>query len=165
MALMLIRDIEPKEERSIPPLRDILLRADPVGTALSIPGLILLIYSLTSSNIIGWDNGAVIGTLVVAVLFLAGFVLVEAKFTKFPLVPRHLWKGGNLAIACGLAAFTYAIWQGANYFLTLELQGSIPSDCIIVRRRAYNACCGRFGLYPASNSDTIPSSWGDCVFG
>lgn len=121
-------------ERNIPPLREILVRIDPLGTALSIPGLVLLIYGLTSGNIIGWDTGAVIGTIVASVVLLAGFVLVEARIASKPLVPRHLWTGPNLAVGCGLAALTYAVWQGANYVLTIELQGTQRSTNADIRR-------------------------------
>lgn len=139
---MLLRDIKgatPRNTdgvRKIPPLREILLQIDPLGTTLSIPGLVLLIYGLTSGNIIGWDTGAVIGTIVAAVFLLAGFVFVEARIASHPLVPRYLWTGANLAVGCGLAALTYAVWQGANYFLTIELQGTRPLNRL-------DFCCRR----------------------
>ena len=86
----------------------------------------LLIYGLTSGNIIGWDSEAVIGTIVAAVVLLVGFIFVEARIASNPLVPRHLWTVAELAGGCGLAALTYAVWQGANYFLTIQLQGTRP---------------------------------------
>ena len=131
-ALILLRDINGATPRNnngtrvSPAPREILLRIDPLGTTFSIPGLVLLIYGLTSGNIIGWDSGAVIGTIVAAVLLLVGFVFVEARIASNPLVPRHLSTGAELAVGCGLAALTYAVWQGANYFLTIELQGTRP---------------------------------------
>lgn len=112
-------------------LGEIIERSNPIGTALSIPGLILLVYALTAGNQTGWSDGSVIGTLVAAVVLLAAFVFVEKKLARFPFVPRHLWKTSSLGIGCGLAAITYAVWQGANYFLTLQLQGqsSLENTC------------------------------------
>ncbi|KAI1422719.1 aminotriazole resistance protein [Xylaria sp. FL1777] len=121
LALFLFRKQSPGSAESLS-LFEILERVDPLGTALSIPGLILLIYSLTSGNTVGWSNGGVIGTLVTAVVLLAGFVFVEAKIARYPFVPGHLWKTTDLPSACALAAITYAVWQGANYFLALQLQ-------------------------------------------
>lgn len=122
LALLLFRKQSPGSAGSLS-LSEVLERVDPLGTALSIPGLILLIYSLTSGNIVGWSNGGVIGTLVAAVVLLAAFVFVEAKISRYPFVPGHLWNTTDLPSACALAAITYAVWQGANYFLALQLQG------------------------------------------
>ncbi|KAI1163812.1 aminotriazole resistance protein [Nemania serpens] len=121
LALLLFRKQSPGSAGSLS-LSEVLERVDPLGTALSIPGLILLIYSLTSGNIVGWSNGGVIGTLVAAVVLLAAFVFVEAKISRYPFVPGHLWNTTDLPSACALAAITYAVWQGANYFLALQLQ-------------------------------------------
>ena len=130
-ALVLLRDIKgasPRKDdgvRDIPSLREILFRVDPLGTVLSVPGLVLLTYGLTSGNISGSDTGAVIGTIVAAVILLVCFVFVEASKL---IVPRCLWTGANLAVGCGLAALTCAVWQGTNYFLTIELQGTQTSQ-------------------------------------
>ncbi|KAI0425841.1 aminotriazole resistance protein [Xylaria sp. FL1042] len=121
LALILFRKQSPGSAGSLS-LFEILERVDPLGTALSIPGLILLIYSLTSGNIVGWANGGVIGTLVVAVVLLVAFVFSEARIARYPFVPGHLWATTDLPSACALAAITYAVWQGANYFLALQLQ-------------------------------------------
>ena len=67
---------------------------DPLGTTLSIPGLVLLIYGLTSGNIIDWDSGAVIGTLVAAVLLLVGFVFRGSANCKQSLGTETSMDGG-----------------------------------------------------------------------
>ncbi|KAG8156743.1 hypothetical protein KVR01_013348 [Diaporthe batatas] len=124
--------------RKVLSLGEIIERSNPVGTGLSIPGLILLVYALTAGNQSGWSDASVVGTLVAAVVLLAAFFFVEKKLARFPFVPRHLWNSSSLAIGCGLAAITYAVWQGANYFLTLQLQGQSSLG---------HACCdGQNGL-------------------
>ena len=123
LAIFLFRSIEaPSREHSLT-LKQVIERSNPIGTGLSIPGLILLVYALTSGNEVGWSDGSVIGTLVAAAVLLVSFGYVEAKLAKYPFVPRHLWKTSDLSMGCILAAITYAVWQGANYFLTLQLQG------------------------------------------
>lgn len=108
---------------------EIIKRSNPMGTGLSILGLIFLVYALTTGNVTGWSDASVIGTLVAAVILLVAFVVVEKKLAQHPFVPPHLWESGNLGMGCALAAITYAVWQGANYFLTIQLQGN-PSRYI-----------------------------------
>lgn len=122
LAIFLFRNGQaPSREQTSGP-KQIIKRINPIGTGLSIPGLVLLVYALTAGNKVGWSDKSVIGTLVVAAVLLLVFVAVEAKLARHPFVPRHLWKTSDLSIGCALAAITYAVWQGANYFLTLQLQ-------------------------------------------
>ncbi|KAF9636612.1 aminotriazole resistance protein [Lasiodiplodia theobromae] len=101
---------------------NILSRFDPLGICLSIPGLILLVYGLTTGNIHGWDQASVIATIVIAVCLLGAFAFVELRFAAHPLIPIYLWSDTIKISGCVIAAFTYAVWQGANYLLTLQLQ-------------------------------------------
>ncbi|KAI5242560.1 hypothetical protein E4T42_07641 [Aureobasidium subglaciale] len=96
---------------------------DPIGIVFSTPGLILLVYSLTSGNQSGWNTAGVIVPLILAAILLCAFVLTEVRFSSHPLIPRYLWSDRAKMTGCVLAAFTYAVWQGSNYLLTLELQG------------------------------------------
>lgn len=108
-------------------------KTDILGSCLTVSGLILLVYALTTADEIGWAQPAVVATLVVSVLVLAALVFVELRVAQFPLVPRHLWS--DLAKLCGfsMAALVYAVWMGVNYILTLELQGRFfPLFCIEV---------------------------------
>lgn len=129
-AMFLIRNIGNTRDDAIPngtlSVVDIFLRLDPVGIALCVPGLVLLILGITSGNTIGWNNASVITAIATAVALLIAFILFEASFANYPLVPRYLWTGSNLAVGCILAACTYGVWHGANYILTLQLQGKEP---------------------------------------
>ncbi|KAF3003886.1 hypothetical protein E8E14_008163 [Neopestalotiopsis sp. 37M] len=121
LALALFRNSTTTKRGSLG-FKEIIEKMNPLSTFLSVTGLILLIYALTEGNQIGWGSGAVIGTLVTAVVCLAVFGVVEAKYSSYPFMPPHLWKSSGVPLGCLLAAFTYAVWQGANYFLTLLLQ-------------------------------------------
>ena len=98
------------------------VRLDVLGTFFSVSGLILLVYGLTTGNVHGWDKADVIATLVVAVVLLAIFVFVELKVSLDPILPRYLWSDRIKVLGCAVAALTYAVWQGSNYLLTLQLQ-------------------------------------------
>lgn len=98
------------------------IRLDALGTFFSVSGLILLVYGLTNGNVHGWDKADVIATLVVAVALLSIFVFVEFKVSPDPILPRHLWDDRIKVLGCAVAALTYAVWQGSNYLLTLQLQ-------------------------------------------
>ncbi|KAJ4386904.1 hypothetical protein N0V93_009803 [Gnomoniopsis smithogilvyi] len=122
LAIALFRGVEaPSRKQSLSYLQ-IFKQSNPVGTGLSIPGLVLLVYALTAGNEVGWSNASVIGTLVAAAVLLLAFVVYELKLAQHPFLPRHLWTSANIGLGCVLAAITYAVWQGANYFLTLQLQ-------------------------------------------
>ncbi|RAH71909.1 MFS transporter [Aspergillus aculeatinus CBS 121060] len=92
------------------------------GTFLSIAGLILLIYALTTGNIDGWNQANVLATLILAVVVLGVFLVLELKFSADPILPRYMITDRVKALGCASAALTYAVWQGSNYLLTLQLQ-------------------------------------------
>lgn len=99
-------------------------RLDFVGTLTSLAGLILLVYGLTSGNADSWNAPQVISTLVIAGVLLLVFVFAESKISADPILPRYLWGDRIKMLGCASAALTYAVWQGANYLLTLELQST-----------------------------------------
>lgn len=101
------------------------IRLDIMGTALSVPGLILLVYGLTTGNHGGWDKPDIITTLVLAVLLLGSFVFVEVRVSSDPILPKYVWGDRVRILGCVVAALTYAVWQGCNYLLILQLQGKI----------------------------------------
>ncbi|KAI0397032.1 aminotriazole resistance protein [Xylariaceae sp. FL0594] len=98
------------------------IRLDVLGTGLSVPGLVLLVFGLTTGNIVGWNHAEVIATIVVAVVLLASFAFVEAKVSSDPILPKYIWGDRIRILGCAVAALTYGAWQGCNYLLTLQLQ-------------------------------------------
>ncbi|KAM3487043.1 hypothetical protein MY3957_009668 [Beauveria namnaoensis] len=112
----------PKDKNGRLKWSELATRLDPAGTCLSIVALILLVYGLTTGNVHGWGEADVVATLVVSVVLVAVFALVQLKFSSDPILPRYLWSDRIKMLGCLMAALTYAIWQGSNYLLTLELQ-------------------------------------------
>ncbi|KIL88594.1 hypothetical protein FAVG1_07839 [Fusarium avenaceum] len=99
------------------------VRLDVLGTALSVAGLVLLTYSLTTGNVDGWDKANVLSTLIVGVVCLAIFIYVETKVASDPILPKYIWGDKTRTLGCLGATLVFAIWQGSNYLLTLQLQG------------------------------------------
>ncbi|KAF7557740.1 hypothetical protein G7Z17_g476 [Cylindrodendrum hubeiense] len=63
------------------------------GTATVVPGLLLVVYSITDSSSAprGWSNPRIIVTMVLGVGFLAAAYVVETRFAKSPLIPGDLF--------------------------------------------------------------------------
>lgn len=104
------------------------IRLDALGTSLSVCGLILFVYGLTTGNIHGWQKPDVITTLVVAVALLALFAYVELRVSSDPVLPRYMFIDRIRVLGCAEAALTYAVWQGSNYLLTLQLQSKYTTQ-------------------------------------
>lgn len=155
LALALFRNTTSTKRESLD-LKNMVERLNPLSTFLSVAGLILLIYALTEGNQIGWGSGAVIGTLVTAVVSLIAFGMVEAKYTSHPFMPPHLWKSSAVPLGCVLAAITYAVWQGANYFLTLLLQGEAENETFCCRTKANSEYQTWVSTHYRRQSDSCP---------
>ncbi|WZH48359.1 aminotriazole resistance protein [Fusarium acuminatum] len=104
------------------------VRLDVLGTALSVAGLVLLVYSLTTGNVDGWDKANVLSTLIVGVVCLAIFIYVETKVASDPILPKYIWGDKTRTLGCLGATLVFAIWQGSNYLLTLQLQDKDDID-------------------------------------
>ncbi|KAM5343579.1 hypothetical protein ACJ41O_012116 [Fusarium nematophilum] len=147
-------------------------RLDITGTILSVSGLILLVYGLTAGNINGWDSPDVVATLVLSVLTLAAFVLVETKLSSDPILPGYIFEQRVQLLACAGAALTYAVWQGSNYLLTLQLQSfgfSALSTALRFLPLGVTACVVNVVvpllLRPVGLRNLLVSSWLLCLAG
>ncbi len=73
--------------RLLPERRDEGARHFDIAGAVSVTaGLSLLVYSLVNANQAGWGSGTTLGLIAVAIVLLAGFVVIELR-TRAPLVP------------------------------------------------------------------------------
>ena len=97
------------------------VRFDVLGICLGIPGLLMLNYSLTSANTLGWGTGQIIGILVASVVLLALFLWHEHRAT-IPLMPSRLFRNRSFNLTLILAVNTYAVRQASTYYLTIQLQ-------------------------------------------
>ncbi len=86
LALVLVR-------RSTPESRDENAgrHIDYVGLAAVAAGLVALLYALNEGPALGWNSGLVLGSIVIAVVFLASFVFIERRVSE-PLIDLSLFK-------------------------------------------------------------------------
>ncbi|RMZ38115.1 aminotriazole resistance protein [Aspergillus flavus] len=96
-------------------------RFDPLGIALSVAGILLLTYALTSANTEGWGSARIVAPLVVSVVLLGLFIFHECRTTNGIIAP-HLFRSTSFNLTLVLAVNTYAVRQACTYFLTLQLQ-------------------------------------------
>ncbi len=97
--------------RFVPESRDERARGfDVPGALLVTGGLVALVYALVKGNDLGWGSGRTVGTLVLAAVLLAAFVVVQQRVTD-PLVDFRLFRSRTL-----LGADLGALFIGAGIF-------------------------------------------------
>ncbi|MCW2571013.1 MAG: drug resistance transporter, EmrB/QacA subfamily [Frankiales bacterium] len=98
-------------ERFVPESRDETAQGfDIPGAVLVTAGLMALVFALVKGNQYGWASGKTIGTLALAAVLLAAFVVVQQRVVA-PLVPFRLFRSRTL-----LGADVGAVFVGAGIF-------------------------------------------------
>jgi EmrB/QacA subfamily drug resistance transporter len=99
-------------------------KVDVPGQVALIAGLFLLVFALLRGNIDGWGSAKVVSSLVGAVVFLAGFVVVESR-SREPMLPLTLFRQakftGPQILVFGIASTFFA----GFLYATLYLQGIV----------------------------------------
>lgn len=96
---------------------------DVAGAITATSGLTALVWALTRSDVAGWGSGEVDGGLALAAVLLTGFVVIELRLARAPLVPfavfgtRLIWAGNLMSFLSFVPVM--ATW----FFLSLYLQG------------------------------------------
>ncbi|MFG2088946.1 MFS transporter [Spirillospora sp. NPDC048824] len=98
-------------------------RLDLPGAATATSGLALLAYGIMQAGPRGWDDPVILAALAAAAVLLAGFVLIETRLARDPLIPPRLFRvraiaAGNAVMLLAGACFQVPMW----YFLTLYMQ-------------------------------------------
>lgn len=102
---------------------------DWLGVLLATVGLGGLVYGLTESSTLGFSHPLVFGSLIVAVIALAGFVVAEAR-ERNPMMPLELFGSSSFKGANLLTLFLYAALSGILFFLPfnlIQIQGYGPT--------------------------------------
>jgi EmrB/QacA subfamily drug resistance transporter len=95
-------------------------RLDSLGAILTTLGLGALVYGLIESSALGFAHPAVLSSLVIAVVFLAAFVIVEARIPN-PMLPLSLFRSRTFTGANLLTFLLYGALGGTLFFLPLNL--------------------------------------------
>jgi EmrB/QacA subfamily drug resistance transporter len=95
-------------------------RIDWLGALLGTVGLGGLVFGFVESSNLGWRNPLVIGSLIVGIVAVAGFVVVESKI-NLPMVPLALFRSRTFSGANLLTLFLYAALGIFFFLFPLEL--------------------------------------------
>jgi EmrB/QacA subfamily drug resistance transporter len=95
-------------------------RLDWLGAALTTIGLGSLVYGLIESSRLGFNHPSVVMALIGGILFLAAFVVFEAR-ARNPMLPLALFRSRNFTGANLLTLLLYSALGGTLFFLPLNL--------------------------------------------
>lgn len=83
------------------------MNMDWLGTVTSVSALILLVYGITNSSHLTWTSTAILVPFLIGIVMLFGFVYVEWKIAKHPILPLSLFaqKGMTPLAICMFLSF------------------------------------------------------------
>jgi EmrB/QacA subfamily drug resistance transporter len=95
---------------------------DLAGALSATVGLSLLVLGIVRTDSTGWGSASTLGLMAAGIALLAGFVLIEGRFAKEPLMPLRIFSSRTLSAANVVVLLSggasFAMW----FFLTLYLQ-------------------------------------------
>ena len=95
---------------------------DLTGALAATIGLSLLVLGIVRTDQTGWGSAQTIAIIAAGIVLLAGFVLVEERFARAPLMPLRIWASRTLSAAnivvLLVGGATFAMW----FFVSLYLQ-------------------------------------------
>jgi EmrB/QacA subfamily drug resistance transporter len=97
-------------------------RADIPGQILVIASLTALVYGLIEGSTQGWTSTLILSLFALSVVFMAIFLVVEAK-TSEPLLPLSLFKNAVFSMSNTAALIVGFALLGTVFFLTQYFQG------------------------------------------
>jgi Na+/melibiose symporter-like transporter len=103
---------------------------DALGAVLVTAALVALTFGIVRTDTVGWGSPGVLGPLAAGLALLAGFVLVEARLARVPLVPLDVFRVGALRAANLVVVLLYAAFFPVWFFLTIYLQQVLGYDAI-----------------------------------
>jgi EmrB/QacA subfamily drug resistance transporter len=103
---------------------------DVAGAVLVTTGLVGLTYGIVRSDALGWGSAGVLGPLAVGLALLGGFLFVEARVARSPLVPLSIFKLSQLRTANSVVVLMYAALFSMFFFVTLYLQQVLGDDAL-----------------------------------
>jgi EmrB/QacA subfamily drug resistance transporter len=125
LVIVLAPRVIPADVRSAGPRR-----FDVAGALLATAGLLGLTYGIVRTDTLGWGSTGVVLPLAAGLALLAGFVLVEARVAKAPLVPLSIFKLGQLRTANLVIVLMYSALFSMFFFVTLYLQQVLGDDAL-----------------------------------
>ena len=103
---------------------------DLAGAVLVTAGLVAVTYGIVRTDSLGWGSSSVLGPLALAAVLLGGFVLVEARISRAPLVPLSIFRLRQLRSANAVVVLMYSALFSMFFFVTLYLQQVLGDDAL-----------------------------------
>jgi EmrB/QacA subfamily drug resistance transporter len=103
---------------------------DLAGAVLVTASLISVTYGIVRTNALGWGSAGVLIPLAAGAALFGGFLLVEGRIARHPLVPLSIFRIGHLRSANVVVTLLYASQFPTWFFLTLYLQQVLHYDAI-----------------------------------
>ena len=96
-------------------------KVDFTGALLATASLIILVYTIVSTEASGWLSLQTLGLLSISLLLFILFISIQ-KNKKEPLLPLHIFKAQNLSAGNIVMGLLAAAWIPLWFFLNLYLQ-------------------------------------------
>lgn len=97
-------------------------RLDIPGAVLATAGVAVLTYGLAQAESRGWGDAVTVGAAVAGLMLLMGFVGVEVRVARAPLVPLGLLRARSVGVGNLILLLTGACLIPMWYFLSLYMQ-------------------------------------------
>jgi EmrB/QacA subfamily drug resistance transporter len=94
---------------------------DPIGGALSIAALSVLLYAIIEAPNLGWTDGQVVGCFFLGALLIAAFILWE-RHTPTPMLDVRFFANPRFSAASATITMTQFALFGSTFLLTLYFQ-------------------------------------------
>jgi EmrB/QacA subfamily drug resistance transporter len=92
------------------------------GAATVTAGLVAIVYALVRTETYSWGSPEVLLPLALGVLLLAVFLVLQARFSKAPLVPLRIFRSRFVAGGNVVMLMMFGALFGSWYFETLYMQ-------------------------------------------
>jgi EmrB/QacA subfamily drug resistance transporter len=94
-----------------------------LGGAITVTGgLVALVYALVRTESYSWGSSEVLVPLALGVILLAVFVVLQARFSKAPLVPLRIFRSRSVSGGNVVMFMLFGALFGSWYFETLYMQ-------------------------------------------
>jgi EmrB/QacA subfamily drug resistance transporter len=94
---------------------------DPVGSLLSIVGVVALVYGLIEAPANGWASASTLGAFALAFVVLAGFVAWELRIEE-PMVDMHYFRNPAFSTGTGGMILVFVAMYGVMFLITQYFQ-------------------------------------------
>jgi EmrB/QacA subfamily drug resistance transporter len=95
---------------------------DLAGAVTVTAGLVALVFALVRTETYAWGSGQVLVPLAAAVVLIAVFLFLQARVSKAPLVPLHIFRSRSVSGGNVVMLMMFGALFGSWYFETLYMQ-------------------------------------------